>query len=165
MMVSSLVLAVVLTSGDGATSSSPKDWAPLNAYVGAWRASVAVSNSKGPVIREYAPSADNQRLEVVEEVGKKRRPWGAIRFDAARHVLVLTRFRANGVSEADLFLTGVSDDRRTLVFASEASSGAPAVERITLERRGWDEFVERVETAADGTAFVTVSETHFLRQR
>src|SRR5262249_48598289 len=105
---------------------------------------------------------NNHRLLVSDRVGSSRTPWGLVSYDPARGAFVLSRFGADG-STADLVLREVSDGGATLVFDA-APGNAGTVERITQERHGWTDFVERVESSANGSSFTLVSETQFRRK-
>jgi hypothetical protein len=166
MILSNLILAAALVSG-GATvpPASAHDWAPLVPYVGVWSSARPESRGGAAVLRRYEPTADNRQLQVTEQAGRNRSLWGVIRFDTEARELVLKRSDAAGRSGPDLFLDVQSSDPTTVVFASRPAGGTPAVERITLERDGWNEFVERVEAAADGKTFSVVSETRFQRKQ
>lgn len=159
-----LVLAIALASGSAtADVATPEDWAPMNAFVGEWDGTRVTPTDKVKVSRRYEPAEANHHLQITEKVDGHRSPWGVVRFDAAHRIMVLSRTITGDTPPADLFLTAVSEDRSRLVFTAERSDGS-AAERLTLQRNGWNEFVERYETAAEGD-FKLIYETRFRREQ
>ena len=157
-MLAAAVTAAVAVPAATAT----RDWTPFYPLLGSWSGTREGSDGRVNVSRDYESVAGNQHLHITEKASK-RQPWGLVSFDDASGAFVLRRFASDG-GETVLVLEPVTGDGATLVFASPPGVASGA-ERITLERRGWDEFVERVEVAAQGTDFSLVAETRFRRKR
>lgn len=158
-----LMLAVTaLVAAPHPAPVSPGIWVPLNAYVGYWRATLQTSDGKVAVTRQYVPSQDNQQLEVTEQVGRKHQPWAVVAYDDSHGGLVLQKSDGDG-DPVIMYLQEVSGDGTRLEFVSDPESGASPVERITFQRHGWNDFVERQEVADDGETFTLVSEVLFHR--
>jgi len=160
-MFTNLVIAVLITASGSATADG---WAPFRAFMGTWSGTRTTSSGKVPVTRSYEAIAANQHLLVTDRVASERAPWGMVSFDSDRQGFVLRRFDSNG-NVVDFVLSSVSDGGDRLVFDAVSNNGAAGVERITHERHGWDEYVERVEAGTNATALTVVSETQFHRKR
>ena len=158
-MMRQLVLTLLLTVNLVTTGG---DWSPFLPFMGSWSGTRTTSSGKVAVTRDYEPVDNNQRLLVSDRVGSSRTPWGLLSFDSDRGSFVLRRFAGDG-STADLVLKDVTDGGATLVFDAGSDNGGN-VERITHERHGSNEFVERVESGR-GTSFTLVSETQFRRKK
>jgi hypothetical protein len=84
-----------------------------------------------------------------------------VSFDPGRQGLVLRHFAADG-STSDVTFDAAASTADQLVFASPESE--PTRTRITYQRSGWNNFVERIELAAGGAPFTVVAETRFERK-
>jgi hypothetical protein len=155
-------LALVTSSIAGVSSAvSPEAWSPMRVFVGAWAGSRSGSEGPHKVVRGYEPVEGNQQLQITERNGKQSGVWGVIRFDPERQAFVLGRSLPNG-EESVLVLEPVSSETR-LVFVSPEGSADRT--RVSYERAGWNEFVERIEQATPGQDFVLVSEARFKRKQ
>src|SRR5438093_6820307 len=138
-MLAKLIVAFLLAPGAAmAASGSAEDWTPFRAFMGTWNGVRTASNGKVSVTRRYESVAANQHLLATERVSSDESPWGVVSFDAGRGSFVLRRFSADG-NVAELVLEAASSDATTMVFATSPANGGPGVERITDERRGWNE--------------------------
>ena len=158
-MLAPLVFALLL-----AASASAEDWTPFRAFLGAWTGTRTTSAGQVAVTRDYEAVGSNQHLLVSDRVASNRSPWGLVSLDPVRGGFVLRRFGADG-SMSELVLSDVSSDGSTLVFDTAPDDGGATAERITDERHGPSEFVERVEVRAKRTPFTLISETSFHRKR
>jgi len=159
-MLAQLVFALMMTAG---VSASAEDWKPFHPFVGTWTGTRATSTGKVSVTRYYESVGGNQHLLVSDRMASDPSPWGLVSIDPVRGGFVLRRFGADG-SMVELVLSDVSNDGATLVFDTAPDDGGSSVERITLERHGRSEFVERVELRANGAPFALISETQFRRK-
>ena len=153
---------VMLLAAEGA--APPNDWKPFHAFIGSWTGTRQGPTGTEKLTRDYESVARNQHLLVSDRVGSKQAPWGMVSIDPVRDRIVLRRFAPDG-SATELLLSEVSNDGATLVFDTPPEQAGAAAERITHERHGWQEYVERVEVRANGSPFEVVSETHFKRKR
>jgi hypothetical protein len=154
-----IVIAVTLAA---AASGPAEDWAPFYAFMGTWTGTRTGASGVVRVTRDYESIDGRQQLLVSEGPASNRSPWGLVSFDPIRRGFVLRRLGAD-VGFSELVLSQVSGSGATLVFDTE-SGGSSTDMRITDERHGQDEFVERVETRSKGALFTLVSETQFRRR-
>ena len=160
-MFAHILLAVLIT----ASAPPPlQDWKTFHPFIGTWSGTRTTARGTVSVTRSFESVDDNQHLLVSDRVASVESPWGLVSVDPIRDVFVLRRFRPDGGMD-ELVLSDVSNDGTTLVFDSALDNGASSVERITIERHGWSEFVERVEQRDHGAPFTVVSETQFRRKR
>jgi hypothetical protein len=157
-----LALAVSVASMASAATVDPTAvWRPMYPFLGTWKGTRAGANGPVTVTRGYASSATNHHLEITETGGgRTQAAWGIVSFDPERQALVLRHLDADGSSSDLAFDPASTADR--LVFASPESSATRT--RVTYERAGWNNFVERVEVAAGGGPFTVVAETRFVRK-
>jgi len=160
-MLAPIVLALTVAA---AASGPAEDWKPFYAFMGTWVGTRTGAPGPARVTRDYESIDGNQRLLVSEGRASNRSPWGLVSIDPIRGGFVLRRLGPDG-DPSDLILGEVSNGGATLVFETAADAGGPLALRITDERHGWDEFVERVEARSNGAPFTLVSETEFRRKR
>jgi len=158
-MLAPILLSLTLAA---AASAPTEDWKPFYAFVGTWVGTRTGASGQVHVIRDYQTIDGGQRLLVSEGPASNRSPWGLVSIDPIRGGFVLRGLGVDGGS-SELVLTSVSDGGATLVFDAVPGGGQGPV-RITDERRGPDEFVERVERWG-GASSTLVSETQFRRKR
>jgi hypothetical protein len=158
-----LVLAALIPSFASAATVDPTEaWRPMYSFIGTWKGTRPAAEGTVKVTRVYASAATNHHLEITEkDGGGAKAVWGLVSFDPEHSVLVLRHFSPDG-SATDAALDPAASTADQLVFASPQSDATRT--RITYERSGWNNFVERVELAAGGGAFTVVSETKFERK-
>ena len=158
-MFAALVLAVAVSTAPPSGTAAPDQteaWRPMHAYIGTWKSVGAERRT-----RVYASAATNHHLEITESgASHDRAVWGIVSYDAARGVLVLRRFVADG-DALDLALDPSSSTAEHLVFEGP---GADSRTRVTYDRPGWNTFVERVERSSGGAPYALLLETRFERK-
>jgi hypothetical protein len=156
-----LVLAV---PAHGEPAPSAEVWKPVRAFIGSWTGARSGPDGSGKVTRQVESATDNRQLVVLERPQGRAEAysWGAIAYDAAQGALVIRPHGdAAGIGASELVLEAVDPEATRLVFASPA--GSPRPTRLTYERVGWNEFVERLEESPSGGPFALVWETRFKR--
>jgi hypothetical protein len=158
-----LAFALALASGAGAATADPTEaWKPIHAFIGTWKGVRPAAQGAVKVTRTYASAPTNHHIEITEKGGDRSRAvWGVVSFDPQRQALVLRHFAADGAA-SDVAHDPAATTGDQLVFASADSEGART--RITYERAGWRNFVERIELASGSGPYTLVSETRFVRQ-
>jgi hypothetical protein len=159
-----LALAISFASAAGAaTLDATEAFRPMHPFIGTWKGTRGGAEAPVKVTRVYASAPTNHHLEITES-GGGRSPagvWGMLSFDPQRQGLVLRHFGADGSASDLVFDPAASTDER-LVFTSLESEATHT--RITYERAGWKNFVERIELSTSGGPFAVVSETKFVRK-
>jgi len=161
-VASVLVLAIAITASAPAAAIDAADaWRPMHAFIGTWKGTRTGTDGPVRVTRVYASASTNHHVEITEKGGGSRPAvWGMVSFDPQHQALVLRQFAADG-SALDLVLDPSTSTTGPLVFSSSASE-APRT-RITYERAGTRNLVERIEHSTGGESFTVVSETRFVR--
>jgi hypothetical protein len=164
-MRAALILAIALAFASGASAATvdPTEvWRPIHTFIGTWKGVRPGTEGAVKVTRTYASAPTNHHIEITEKGGDRARAvWGVVSFDPQRQGLVLRHFAPDG-SASDVALDPSASTGDQLVFASAGAEGART--RITYERAGWRNFVERIELATGSGPFTLVSETRFVRQ-
>jgi len=165
-MRAALVLALMTSMASFASAADvvpAEAWRPIYPLLGTWQGTRAGAEGTVKVTRVYASSPTNHHLEITEKAGGRAAPavWGMVSFDPERQGLVLRHFAADG-SASDVTFDSAASTADQLVFASPESE--PTRTRITYQRSGWNNFVERVELSTSGAPFTLVAETRFERK-
>jgi hypothetical protein len=157
-----LVLAVSISSAaGGATVDLVEGWRPMYPFIGTWQGTRSGPDGQVKVTRVYASASTNHHLEITEKVGGRSRAIvGMVSLDPERG-LVLRVFATDG-SASDVVLDPVVSNATQVVFASLESEGPRT--RITYERVGAKNLVERIERSTGGEPFTVVSETRLVRK-
>lgn len=154
-MIAALVIAFAASTGSLSGAAVPDQteaWRPMHAFIGTWK---SVGGEKRT--RVYASASTNHHLEITEAgPGHDRAVWGIVSYDSARRGLVLRRFVADG-DALDLALDSASSTPEHLVFEGAGT-------RVTYDRAGWKNFVERVERPAGDASPALLVETRFERK-
>jgi hypothetical protein len=159
-MRAALILAAALAFASGANAAAvdpTEAWRPIHAFIGTWRG----VRADGKVTRTYASAPTNHHIEITEKANGPQAVWGVVSFDPQKQGLVLRHFGADGTA-SDVALDPAASTADQLVFASPESETTRT--RITYERAGWNNFVERIELSTGGGAYTLVSETKFVRK-
>jgi hypothetical protein len=158
------------SSGTVSAANSTEAWAPLRAFIGSWSgvqsaapgAADAPNSKAAKLTRKFETGLNSKHLEVADRSnGSDWALAGVISFDAGHGALVLRKFAADGKVN-DLALDAAASNTTHLVFAGAGEQ--PGRTRVTYDRSGWNDFVERVEYAPEGKEFSLVSETKFKRK-
>jgi hypothetical protein len=157
-----LVLAALLPSASGAaTVDATQVWRPMYSFIGSWKGTRPAAEGTVKVTRVYASAETNHHLQITEKAGGGAAAvWGTVNFDAELGALVLRHLAPDGSTTNAAYDAAASTEDK-LVFESPAAD--PTRTRITYERSGWNNFVERVELASGGGAYTVASETKFER--
>lgn len=158
-----LVLAVSISSLAGAATVDPVEtWRPMYPFIGTWQGTRAGAEGQVKVTRVYASASTNHHLEITEKVGGRSRAvvYGMVSLDPQRG-LVLRVFSTDG-SASDAALDTAASTATRVVFASLESEGPRT--RITYERTGAKNLVERIERSTGGEPFTVASETRLVRK-
>jgi len=167
-------LPLLAFAEDATTPKKPDPWGPVRFLVGRWTGDSEGQPGTGKSEREYTFVLNNRYLEIRNRSvyppqeknpkGEQHEDRGMMSYDRAAKKLVLRQFNIEGYVNHYVF-ESVSDDGRTVVFASAAIENIPAGFRAreTYTRVSDDEFTELFELAEPGKEFEKYSEAHFRR--
>lgn len=158
-----LVLVALIPAWAGAATVDPTEvWRPMHSFIGSWKGTRPAADGTVKLTRVYESAETNHHLQITEKAGGgPAAVWGTVNFDEGLGVLVV-RHQAPDGSTTNAAYDAAASTPDKLVFESPAAD--PTRTRITYERSGWNNFVERVELATGGGAYTLVSETRFERK-
>jgi hypothetical protein len=159
---------------DPSAKAKPDPFAMLRPFEGRWRGEGSGQPGKSTAERTYEFVLRGKYLNVrnlseylpqeKNPKGEKHEDWGMFSYDAGRKKLVLRQFHVEGFVN-QYTLDRASDDRREMVFVSEAIENVPSGYRAreTYRFNGRDEFEEIFELAKPGKEFEVYVKTKFTR--
>jgi len=179
VLVATVLAAVPAVSQSTAPSGASKKadpWQPVRPLVGTWEGEASGQPGTGKSEREYQFILKDRYIHITAKTtyppqekspkGEVHEDVGFISYDKIAQKLVLRQFHIEGFVN-HYVLESISEDGRTLVFATAAIENIPAGwrGRETYRIVSDDEFVETFAMAEPGKEFATYSETRFRRKR
>ena len=170
------IVAIAFAAESPAPMAKPDPWKAMRPLLGKWEGDVSGEPGTVKAEREYRFTLNNRFIHVANQSvyppqeknpkGETHQDTGFISYDKAAKKLVLRQFHIEGFVN-HYVLDSVSDDGRTIVFATAAIENiAPGFRgRETYRIVRDDEFVETFALAEPGKDFATYSETHFRRKK
>lgn len=172
-----IVIGLFLHAFLGEQTKPPADvWQPFNFFVGKWEGTGTGKPGVSNVEREYRLTLNNKFMHVhnvstyepqpKNPKGEIHEDWGMISFDKSRKQFVFRQFHVESFV-IQYVSTSISDDGKTIVFASEGIENIPAGWRAreTYKIINADEFVEVFELAGPGKDFEIYSEGRLHRKK
>lgn len=171
-----LFLLVIIPSLLFAQEAEPDHWAMLGWLDGAWTGEIAGKAGAGEGEREYSFILQGKYFHFANKAtfppqeknpeGEVHEDWGIYSYDQGRQNFVLRQFHVEGFV-TQYAMDSLESNDSTLVFVTEAIENIPDGWRakLTLNKKGEDEFTEGFQLAPPGKDFGTCIENKWTRKK
>lgn len=172
------VLLLILISASlawGQTNKQDSTWLPLKHFIGNWKGNGTGESGPGRYERSYQFILNNSFIEIRNKStyppndkhpkGEVHEDLGYFIYDRNKHTFLLRQFHVEGFVN-DYVLDSISQDKKTLVFATSAIVNIPDgwQAKETYRLLSHNEFEEIFELAPPGKPFYIYSRVKLVRQ-